>query len=139
MYAVAIEAEFLGDLDLAAHIGIGRISVVALGIVALVEGELQVEGTSVEGDVGIVGTWEGVDADGTLTEVGMDEVDGRTFTLDGYFDFVKIGVVEVPQVLVVEWKMETEDCVAALNARRGESIVGLFAIGEVETDGFARG
>ena len=67
----------------------------------------------------------------------MDEVDGRTFTLDGYFDFVKIGVVEVPQVLVVEWKMETEDCVAALNARRGEGIVGLFAIGEVETDGFA--
>ena len=96
MYAVAIEAEFLGDLDLAAHIGIGRVSVVALGIVALVEGELQVEGTSVEGDVGIVGTWEGVDADGTLTEVGMDEVDGRPFTLDGYFDFVKIGVVEVP-------------------------------------------
>ena len=40
-------------------------------------------------------------------------------------------------MLVVKREMETEDCVAALNARRGEGIVGLLAIGEVETDGLA--
>ena len=55
MNAVAIEAELLGYLDFVAHVGIGGIGVVALRVVALVESELQVEGTTVEGDVGIVG------------------------------------------------------------------------------------
>ena len=113
--AVAIEAELLGYLDFAAHVGIGGIGVVALWVVALVEGELQVEGMTVEGDVGIVGSRKGIDADGSLTEVGTDEVGGRTFTLDGYFDFVEIGVVEVPKMLVVKWKMETKDSVASLS------------------------
>lgn len=35
-------------------------------------------------------------------------------------------------------EMETEDAVAALNARGGEGVVGLFAVGEVKTDGVAR-
>ena len=35
-------------------------------------------------------------------------------------------------------EMETEDAVAALSASGGEGVVGLFAIGEVQTDGIAR-
>lgn len=135
--AVAIEAEVLGDLDLATHVGVGRIGVVALRVVALVEGELEVEWTPVEGDVGIFGAREGIDTDGTLPEIGTDEVGGGTFVQERHFDIVEIGVVEVPEMLIMKGEMETEDFIAALTARWGEGVVGFFTVGEVETDGVA--
>ena len=94
--AVAGKAELLGNLYVATHVVVGGIGVEALWVVALVEGELEVDGMTVEGDVGELGAGERVHADGTLTEVGLDNVEGRTFAGDGHFNLVEIGVVEVP-------------------------------------------
>ena len=71
---------------------------------------------TIESDVGIVGAGKGVHANRALTEVRTYKVGGRTFTHKGNFDVVEIGVVEIPEVLVVKREMETEDAVAALNA-----------------------
>ena len=58
---------------------------------------------------------------------------------EGDFDIVEIGVVEVPEMLIMKGEMEAEDFIAALTARGGEGVVGFFTVGEVETDCVALG
>ena len=103
--AVAGESEPLRDEYLVLHELVGREGVEAFGMVALVEGELQVDRLVVESHVGISGPGHPADADLAHAEVGGDGI-LHAFAGQVQPDFVEVWMLEVPQLRLLERNLE---------------------------------
>ena len=97
VHAVAVEPEALGDEYLVAHILVGGEGIETVGAETLVEGELQVDGLVVQGDVWIVGSRQVDDAYLALSEIAADGIAAAEICRD----LIEERVVEVPEVLVL--------------------------------------
>ena len=147
--AIAVKAEALGNHYFLAHELVAREGVVAFRVVALVEAELEVDGLVVEGDIVEIGAREGHDADFALPEVGIDLVGYFFAGPQGRSYFVEIGVVEAPEVLVLD--LDYEACLVVAGhigdelllrpvlEFKGEHFAVRGRLGEIDGDAHIRG